>query len=188
MKIGYIRVSSTGQNLGRQEEALREARVDRLFSDTASGKDTDRPGYRAAMLSLREGDELVVASMDRLSRNVRDLLGEVERLRKEGVTVTFLKEGFIFRPDETNSVANLVLSVLAAVAAFERELILERQREGIELAKKRGVYKGRQPLKPEIVREIRARSEMGVPATRIAKALGISVASCYRYLKKKEGA
>ena len=185
MKVGYIRVSTADQNPGRQEEALREAGVEKLFSDAASGKNTDRPGYRAAMLALREGDELVVASMDRLSRNVRDLLGEVERLRKEGVTVTFLKEGFSFRPDETNSVANLTLTVLSAVAAFERELIRERQREGIALAKKKGVYKGRKPLKPEIVQEIRARSKMGVPATKIAKALGVSVASCYRYLNKK---
>ncbi|MDO5532270.1 recombinase family protein [Sutterella sp.] len=188
MKIGYIRVSTVDQNLERQKAALNEAGVDKLFDDKASGKDTDRPGYKAALLCLSEGDELVVASMDRLSRNVRDLLGEVERLRKRGVSVTFLKEGFTFRPDETNHVANLILGVLASVSAFEREVILERQREGIAIAKKKGVYKGRQPLKPEIVREMRSMSKMGVPATRIAKTLGVSVASCYRYLKKKEEA
>ena len=140
--VGYVRVSSVDQNTVRQLDGLT---LDKTFTDKASGKDTKRPQLERALEFLREGDTLVIHSMDRLARNLDDLRRVVLGLTKKGVKVRFEKEDLTFT-GEDSPMANLLLSVMGAFAQFERELIKERQREGIAIAKKKGgVYKGRVP-------------------------------------------
>ena len=133
-RIGYVRVSSFDQNPDRQ---LDQAQVDKLFTDNASGKDTQRPQLDALLSFAREGDTVVVHSMDRLARNRDDLRRLVQTLTKRGVRIEFVKEYLSFT-GEDSPMANLPLSVMGAFAEFERALIGERQREGIALAKQRG--------------------------------------------------
>nr|AGC70485.1 putative resolvase TnpR [Pseudomonas migulae] len=137
-RIGYIRVSSFDQNPERQ---LEQTEVSKVFTDKASGKDTQRPQLEALLSFVREGDTVVVHSMDRLARNLDDLRRLVQKLTQRGVRIEFLKEGLVFT-GEDSPMANLMLSVMGAFAEFERALIRERQREGIALAKQRGAYRG----------------------------------------------
>lgn len=118
--------------------------LDKVFTDHASGKDTNRPQMQTMLAHVREGDELVVHSMDRLARSLVDLRRTVDDLTANGVRVRFVKEGSKFG-DTNDPCAVLMLSVIGAVAEFERSLLLERQREGIAVPKARGVYKGRMP-------------------------------------------
>ena len=138
-RIGYVRVSSFDQNPERQ---LEQTQVSKVFTDKASGKDTQRPQLEALLSFVREGDTVVVHSMDRLARNLDDLRRLVQKLTQRGVRIEFLKEGLVFT-GEDSPMANLMLSVMGAFAEFERALIRERQREGIALAKQRGAYRGR---------------------------------------------
>lgn len=138
-RIGYVRVSSYDQNPERQLEHIQ---VDKVFTDKASGKDTQRPQLDALLDFVREGDTVVVHSMDRLARNLDDLRRLVQKLAKRGIRVEFIKESLAFTGDDS-PMANLMLSVMGAFAEFERALIHERQREGIALAKQRGAYRGR---------------------------------------------
>src|ERR1700710_1942388 len=137
--VGYVRVSTFDQNENRQLEGVQ---IDRVFLDKASGKDVNRPQLELMLSFVREGDTIVCHSMDRLGRNLDDLRRMVLGLTARGVHVRFVKESLIFT-GEDSPMANLLLSVMGAFAQFERELIRERQREGIELAKKRGAYVGR---------------------------------------------
>jgi DNA invertase Pin-like site-specific DNA recombinase len=138
-RIGYVRVSSVEQNTDRQLEGLELART---FTDKASGKDTQRPELEQLLKFVREGDTVVVHSMDRLARNLDDLRRLVADLTKRGVKIQFVKESLTFT-GEDSPMSNLLLSVMGAFAEFERALIRERQREGVALAKQRGAYKGR---------------------------------------------
>jgi len=138
-RIGYIRVSSLDQNPDRQ---LEQIPVDRTFTDHASGKDVARPQLDALLRFAREGDTVVVHSMDRLARNLDDLRRIVRQLTGRGIRVEFVKEGLTFTGEDA-PMATLLLSVMGAFAEFERALIRERQREGIALAKRRGAYRGR---------------------------------------------
>jgi len=157
-RVGYIRVSSLDQNTERQ---LDGQELDKVFTDKASGKDTKRPQLQAALDYLREGDYLIVHSMDRLARNLDDLRRIVLGLTSKGVLVEFVKECLTFT-GEDSAMSQLLLSVMGAFAEFERSLIRERQREGIALAKKAGVYKGRKPsLTDERAQQLRARITAG---------------------------
>jgi DNA invertase Pin-like site-specific DNA recombinase len=177
-RVGYIRVSSLDQNTARQLEGVE---LDKTFSDKASGKDVKRPQLQAALEYLRDGDVLVVHSMDRLARNLVDLRTMVEELTGRGVRVQFVKENLIFTGDDT-SAAKLLLNVMGAVAEFERSLLKERQREGIAIAKKAGVYKGRKPsLSPDRVKELRARVAAGEKKAALAREFGISRETLYQY-------
>jgi DNA invertase Pin-like site-specific DNA recombinase len=138
--VAYIRVSSIQQNTDRQ---LVNVEYDKAFTETVSAKDTARPQLKAMIEHVREGDIVVVHSMDRLARNTKDLLEIVEVLKGNGVSIKFIKENLEFTAGKDNSMSNLMLTLLGAVAQFERELMLERQREGIEIAKQKGLYKGR---------------------------------------------
>ncbi|MGJ7496321.1 recombinase family protein [Variovorax sp. RT4R15] len=180
-RIGYVRVSSVDQNDARQLDGVA---LDRVFTDKASGKDTDRPQLKALReVVLREGDHLFVHSMDRLSRSLKDLQAVVEELTGRGVSVTFVKENMTFTGND-DPMATLMLQLLGAVGQFERALIKERQREGIDVAKRMGVYKGRKPsLDAEAAASLRDMAARGVPKTDIAATLGISRASVYEYLK-----
>ena len=139
MKIGYVRVSTEEQNTARQEIMLRELGVDELFIDKASGKNADRPELRRMMEYVRRGDTVIVESISRFARNTRDLLDLVERLTEKQVEFVSRKEAI----DTTTPTGKFMLTVFAAVAELEREYILQRQREGIAIARTQGKYRGR---------------------------------------------
>jgi DNA invertase Pin-like site-specific DNA recombinase len=182
-RIGYIRVSSFDQNPDRQ---LEQIEVDKTFTDKASGKDTDRPALEDLLDYAREGDTVVAHSMDRLARNLDDLRRLVKLLTSRGIRVEFIKENLVFT-GEDSPMANLLLSVMGAFAEFERALIKERQREGIALAKRRGVYRGRkQALSTEQLTELLKRVTDGEPKTQLAREFGISRETLYQYLKKND--
>ena len=179
-RIGYIRVSTFDQNPERQ---LEQVPVDKVFTDKASGKDTQRPQLDALLAFVREGDMVVVHSMDRLARNLDDLRRLVQKLTQRGVRIEFVKESLTFT-GEDSPMANLMLSVMGAFAEFERALIRERQREGIALAKQRGAYRGRKKaLSPERVAELRRRAAAGEQKAKLAREFGISRETLYQYLR-----
>ena len=177
--IGYVRVSTFDQNHERQLEGIK---CDKVFIDKASGKDTNRPELQNALEFLREDDVFVVHSLDRLARNLDDLRKIVKNLTDRGVTVKFIKESLTFT-GEDSSMSQLLLSVMGAFAEFERSLIKERQREGIENAKRKGVYKGRKPkLSQEQIEEIKSQTKLGIPKARIARNFNISRDTLYKCL------
>lgn len=179
-RIGYIRVSTLDQNPDRQLEGVQ---VSKVFIDKASGKDTQRPQLEALLSYVRENDTLVVHSMDRLARNLDDLRRMVQQLTGRGVRIEFVKESLAFT-GEDSPMANLLLSVMGAFAEFERALIRERQREGISLAKQRGVYRGRKKaLSDSRLEELRRRVEAREPKAALAREFGISRATLYEYLR-----
>ena len=181
-RVGYIRVSSFDQNPERQ---LENVQLDRTFTDKASGKDTQRPQLESLLTFVREGDIVIVHSMDRLARNLDDLRRIVHSLTKRGVRIEFVKESLSFT-GEDSPMANLLLSVMGAFAEFERALIRERQREGIAIAKQRGVYRGRKKaLSLEQVAVLRQRASTGGPKTQIAREFGISRETLYQYLRQE---
>lgn len=179
-RVGYIRVSSVDQNTERQLDGIK---LDRVFTDKASGKDANRPQLKAALEFVRDGDVLVVHSMDRLARNLMDLRRIVEELTAKGIAVRFEKENLTFT-SEHNAMSDLLLNVMGSFAEFERSLIRERQREGIALAKKAGRYKGRKrALTPERVAQLRKRVKAGEKTkAAIAREFGISRETLYKYL------
>ena len=180
-RIGYVRVSSFDQSPERQLESIQ---VDKVFTDKASGRDTQRPQLDSMLVFAREGDTVVVHSMDRLARNLDDLRSLVKGLTQRGVCIEFVKEGLTFT-GEDSPMANFMLSVMGAFAEFERALIRERQHEGIALAKRRGVYRGRKKaLVPEQVADLRHRAEAGEKKAQLAREFGISRETLYQYLRK----
>lgn len=183
-RIGYIRVSSVDQNTARQLDGVE---LHKVFTDHASGGTTSRPQLAEAMRYLRDGDILVVHSMDRLARNLDDLRRVVRELTGRGVTVEFMKEGQIFTPEGTNPMAQLMLSMLGAFAEFERELIRERQREGIAIARQDPTkYRGRTPaLTTAQADELRRRDKAqdGKGRAALAREFGISRETLYQYLR-----
>jgi DNA invertase Pin-like site-specific DNA recombinase len=182
-RIGYIRVSTIDQHVERQLEGMP---LDRTFIDKASGKDTKRPQLDLMMSYARDGDTVVVHSMDRLARNLDDLRRIVHTLTGKGVKVEFVKEHLIFTGDDS-PMAGLLLSVMGAFAEFERALIKERQREGIALAKRRGAYWGRKKsLSQEAIAQLRERVAANVSKAQLARELGISRTTLYEYLRPAE--
>ena len=165
-RVGYVRVSTLDQNPERQ---LDQVILDRIFTDKASGKDTSRPQLVELLSFVREGDTAVVHSMDRLARNLDDLRKLVQQLTQRSVRVEFLKESLTFT-GEDSPMSQLLLSVMGAFAEFERALIRERQREGIALAKSRGVYKGRtRNLSNDEIAKLRQRAQAGEPKATLAR-------------------
>ena len=184
-RVGYVRVSTLDQN---EERQLDQVPLDRVFTDQASGKDTQRPQLSELLSYVRQSDTVVVHSMDRLARNVVDLRHLVEGLTARGVRVEFLKESLTFTGGDTPA-AMLMLSVMGAVAEFERALIRERQREGIALAKQKGVYRGlKQALSDEKAAELRSRAASGEGKASLARGFNVSRETVYRYLRQASGA
>ncbi|OGU16771.1 MAG: transposase [Geobacteraceae bacterium GWC2_53_11] len=178
-RIGYIRVSSSDQNTERQLEGIE---LHRSFTDKVSGKSTDRPALQEMIRFLREGDLLFVHSMDRLARNLVDLRQMVKDLTSRGISVQFVKEGLTFTGDD-GAMSVLLLSVMGAVAEFERSIIRERQAEGIRIARQKGVYKGRKAsLTNDQAAEARAKIAAGVPKAKVAREYKCSRQTLYKYL------
>ncbi len=179
-RVGYVRVSTLDQNTDRQLDGVE---LDRVFTDHASGKDTNRPQLVACLAYVREGDTLLVHSMDRLARCLDDLRRIVRELNDRGVIVRFMTEGLTFTGND-GAMSQLLLTLLGAVAEFERKLIAERRKEGIEIAKRKGVYKGRKPvLTDEQAADLKARAAAGVGKTELARQFGIGRSSVYQYLQ-----
>ena len=183
--IGYVRVSTHDQNTARQLDGVH---LDKVFEEHASGNSTERPALRACLEYVRDGDVLYVHSIDRLARNLRDLLTIVTELQKQKVTLKFHKENLTFVAGndavQADAFQELQLHIIAAVAQFERALILERQREGIAIAKRTGKYKtvGRKPvLSGEQVNELRARLEKGAKVAALAREYGVSRQTVYSW-------
>ena len=183
-KVAYVRVSSVDQNTGRQLENIKSVSPDKVFTDKCSGKDTKRPQLEAMLSYIREGDTLVVHSLDRLGRSLDDLRKVVTDLNGRGIAVEFLKEGLTFTGDDSDSsMSKLMFNMLGSFAEFERSLIRERQREGIALAKKAGVYRGRKPsLTAEQAENLRERVAAGEKKAGLAREFGISRETLYAYL------
>ena len=178
-RIGYVRVSSVDQNTDRQLDGVE---LDRVFTDKASGRDTKRPALDELLRFVREGDVVIVHSIDRLARNLPDLRRTVEDLTSRGIQLQFVKENLIFSGDDS-PMSTLLLSVMGAFAEFERALIRERQAEGIAVAKRKGAYKGRKhALNKEQIEELRERAGNGEKKSSLAKAFAISRETLYRYL------
>ena len=166
-----MRVSTLDQNTERQLDGVE---VDRVFTDKASGKDTNRPQLKAAMEYLRDGDVLVVHSMDRLARNIADLLRTVETLNERGVVVEFMKETLVFTGDDS-AISKLMLTIMGGVAEFERAMIRERQLEGIAKAKEAGKYRGRQSTMTEAqLQMIHERVAAGANKSALAREFGVT--------------
>jgi DNA invertase Pin-like site-specific DNA recombinase len=180
VRVGYVRVSTVDQNTVRQLDGVE---VERTFTDKASGKNTARPKLDEMIAYVRDGDTVLVHSMDRLARNLDDLRRLVRTITGKGVRVEFVKENLTFT-GEDSPMATLLLSVMGAFAEFERALILERQREGIAAAKARGAYAGRRPaLTADQANQLRARAAAGERKSALAAEYGISRETVYAYLR-----
>ena len=183
-QVGYIRVSSVDQNTARQ---LQDISLEKVFEDKCSGRDTNRPQLKACLEYLREDDTLHVHSLDRLARNVEDLLAIVRDLTDRGVKVIFHKENLTFAPDtpdNSNSMSRLMLTIMGAIAEFERSLIKERQKEGIVIAKTAGKYRGRSSTITDSLRtEVMQLKAIGVSVSAIARKFGRTRQWVYRALQ-----
>ena len=181
LKIGYIRVSTAEQNSARQEVLMNEHGVDQVFIDRMSGKSTDRPELRRMMTFVREGDTVIVESISRFARNTRDLLELVEQLTAKQVEFVSKKEAI----DTSTPTGKFMLTVFGAVAELEREYILQRQKEGIAIAKENHVYKGRKPVEradmPAVVHLWRTGK---ITAVEAMKRLDMKPSTFYRRVKR----
>lgn len=173
-KVGYIRVSTVDQNTERQLDGVE---ITKTFTDKCSGKDTNRPHLKALLEYVREGDEVHVHDISRMARNLEDLIGLVKLLNGKGVSIKFHKENLTFT-GEQNPMQELLLGVLGSVYQFERSMLLERQREGIQKAKEAGRYKGRpKEVDREKVKKLLAG---GLSIRKTAAQLGIAVSTVQR--------
>ena len=182
MKIGYIRISTIDQSTARQELLMEQLGVDEVYIDRISGKNTNRPELQKMMEYVRKGDTVIVESISRFARNTRDLLELVEKLTVRGVEFVSKKEAI----DTTTPTGKFMLTVFGAVAELEREYILQRQREGIAIAKANGVYKGRKSLQPPEFEKVTAKWRTGqITAAEAMRQLGMSKSTFYRRVKEQ---
>lgn len=182
MIFNYIRVSTVEQNTERQ---LKDIPCDRVYEEKISGKDTNRPQLQAMLSNIRAGDTINIHEMSRLARNTRDLLNLVEEITSKGATIVFHKENLTFKGDgKQDPYQKMMMTMLGAVAELERSILLERQREGIAIAKAKGKYKGgKSKLTNEQIAELNDLHTQGMPISRIAKQFKITRPTVYSYLK-----
>lgn len=181
MKIGYVRVSTQEQNTIRQEVLMKDLGVDEVYIDRLSGKSTDRPALKKLMGYVRKGDTVIVESISRFARNTRDLLELVEQLTAKGVEFISKKEAI----DTTTPSGKFMLTIFGAVAELEREYILQRQKEGIAIAKAQGVYKGRKPIqRPEFEQVVSIWREGRITAVEAMRRLDMRPRTFYRRVKQ----
>jgi len=180
LKIGYIRVSTQEQNTIRQEVLMKSLGVDEIYIDRMSGKNANRPELQKMMEYVRKGDTVIVESISRFARNTRDLLELVEKLTAKGVEFVSRKEAI----DTTTPTGKFMLTVFGAVAELEREYILQRQREGIAIAKEQGKYKGRKPIEAPEFEQVTARWKSGaITAAEAMRTLHMTKTTFYRRAK-----
>jgi len=183
MTIGYIRISTVDQNTARQEELMKKLGVEQIFIDRMSGKNTDRPELKRMMGFVREGDTVIVESISRFARNTRDLLSLVEQLATKGVEFISEKEAI----DTATPTGKFMLTVFGAVAELEREYTLQRQKEGIAIAKKKGIYKGRKPIERDNFASIVSLwKQEKITAVEAMKRLDLKPSTFYRKVKHYE--
>ncbi len=183
MKLGYIRTSTIDQNLDFQQALMERYQVDKVFAEKVSAKDTNRPKLAELLEFAREGDSIVIYDFSRLARNTRDLLDIVESLTRKGVALISSKENL----DTSTPTGKLLLTVIGAIAEFERTNLLERQRLGIIEAKKKGVYKGRKPVEVENFGEWYEKwRHRELTKTQMAAELGISRQTLYNLFNEYE--
>ena len=182
MKVAYIRVSTEEQNTARQEEAMRAQGVERVYIEKISGKNTDRPQLKAMLDFVREGDTVIVESYSRLARSTADLLNIIGELDKKGVSFISLKENI----DTTTPQGKLMMTIFAGISQFERECILQRQKEGIAIAKAEGKYKGRTPAPiPDNWNEVYKLWKSGeITAVEAQKRTGLKPNTFYRLVNR----
>ena len=186
MKVAYVRTSTEEQHEARQMEAMKGFGIDKYFIEKKSGKDADRPQLQALLEFVREGDTVYIHSLDRLARSTKDLLAIVEQLQTKGVELHSNKESI----DTSTATGKLMLTMIGAIAEFERQNLLERQREGIAIAKEQGKYKGRKQVKPDAWVEAYSKYKAGEIKTvsELAKVLGISRPTVYKLIEQEEQA
>ena len=182
MTVVYVRVSTAGQNTARQEVLMQELGVEKVFIDKQSGKDASRPKLNRMMEFVRQGDMVIVESISRFARNTKDLLELVEQLTAKGVEFVSQKEAL----DTSTPSGRFVLTVFAALAQMERETILQRQAEGIAIAKAQGVYKGRKPLeRPEFYGVVSGWRAGKISAVGAMERLRLSKTTFYRKVREQ---
>ncbi len=180
MRIGYIRVSTQEQNTIRQEVLMAELGVDEVYIDRMSGRSVDRPELKKLMEYVRRGDTVIVESISRFARNTRDLLEQVERLTTKGVEFISKEEAI----DTTTPSGKFMLTIFGAVAELEREYILQRQKEGIAIAKAQGVYTGRKPIeRAELPQVVKLWREGRITAVEAMRRLDMKPRTFYRRVK-----
>ncbi|EPY1508919.1 recombinase family protein [Klebsiella quasipneumoniae] len=184
MLIGYARVSTGDQNLDLQKNALVRAECEQIFEDTASGKNSRRPGLRLAIRRLKPGDSLVVWKLDRLGRSVRDLITLVSELQDKGIHFRSLTDSI----DTSTPAGRFFFHVMSALAEMERELIVERTRAGLAAAREQGRVGGRRRvMTEEVVERCRRMLENGATRHQIADVIGVGVKTIYKYLPVQYG-
>lgn len=182
LNIAYVRVSSVDQNEARQVEALEKFKIEKWFSEKISGKNTNRPKFKEMMEFVREGDDVYIHEFSRLARSTKDLLDIIDTLSEKGVHLHSNKENL----DTSTPQGRMMVTVIAAINEFERAIILERQREGIKIAKKNGVYRGGHPkeidkaLFDELLAKYQSRQ---ITKTEFANKLGVSRPTLDKLLK-----
>ena len=181
LKIGYIRISTTDQNTARQEVLMHELGVEQVFIDRMSGKSMERPELKRMLSFVRTGDTVIVESISRFARNTRDLLELVEQLTVKGVEFASKKEAI----DTTTPSGKFMLTVFGAVAELEREYILQRQKEGIAIAKSNGRYKGRKPIQhPEFLAVVAEWQRGNITAVAAMQRLNMKSSTFYRKVRE----
>ena len=183
-KIAYVRVSTEEQNEARQIAALNSFNIDKWFIEKISGKNTDRPKFKEMMNYIRVGDTIYIKDFSRLSRSVSDLLNIIDELENKKIRLISLKENL----DTSTSTGKLMLTMIAAINEFERANLLERQKEGIRIAKEKGIYKGRKPIeKPlnwhEVYKQYQTKE---ITATEAMKKLNLKHTIFYRFVKEEK--
>ena len=183
MLVAYVRVSTVDQNEARQVEALEKLNIEKWYIEKVSGKDTKREKLQQMLDFVRDGDEVYVMDFSRLSRSVQDLLSIVDTLNKKNVKLVSLKENF----DTSTPTGKLMLTMIGAIAEFERMNTLERQREGIAIAKAEGKYKGRKPKALDNWDEVYAAwRDNEITAVAASNLLGINRGTFYKKVKSEE--
>jgi DNA invertase Pin-like site-specific DNA recombinase len=179
-KIGYCRVSTTGQNMTAQLELLHKAGCQEIFKEKISGSNIVRPELRKLLDYIRKGDTVTVTKLDRLARSTKDLLSIAEEIKKKGADLEVLNINL----DTKSPTGQLMLTMLAAIAEFEKGIMLERQREGIDVAKEDGKYKGRKPIEETKLQQVQTLVEGGISVSKAVSEVGIGRRTYYKAIEE----
>ena len=179
-KIGYCRVSTTEQNMTAQMELLHKAGCQEIFKEKLSGSNVHRPELRKLLDYIRKGDTVTVTKLDRLARSTKDLLGIAEEIKKKGADFEVLNINL----DTKSPTGQLMLTLLAAIAEFEKGIMLERQREGIDIAKEDGKYKGRKPIEETKLQQVQKLVEGGISVSKAVSEVGIGRRTYYKAIEE----